>query len=291
MIKLKLKATGDEQSFSRHTWERSKHRAELWEVVDEGDPVMAIKLKEDGNHKELYYMDRDHAQKMIKPRADKYSLIEYDQVKEIKAKIPIDPDKINIEQKQKDAFVRQSEEDSPRPIQVSESIEPYLEKLSTQDKRHYDRTGQLPKDALIDQLDCEKLKQEAATKKENNQQDIDKQKQLIRSEFPEPDHDIERATTEHDKIIKSIGQKRKRLAKFSFPKIEFGLTRVKISIFSILILFICSGLSFQYARSIINIQYIDIAITWNERLTWIAVLVSSVIALTIALIQAHSKKH
>lgn len=138
MIKLRLKATGDEDTFSRQTWERSKHRAELWEVIDEGDPVMAIELKEDGNHKELYYMDRDHAQKMIKPRADKYSLIEYHEAKEIMPKIPIDPEKINLEQKQKDEWVKQLEAESPGPIQTND--------FSTREQRLYERTGQLPKD-------------------------------------------------------------------------------------------------------------------------------------------------
>lgn len=114
---IRLKSTGKEETVSRIQWEtNNKYRSELWEILDEGDPVLAIQLGPKGEDVEMNLMDRDHAARMINGAPDKFSMVSYQKAIDKKPKITIDPDKINLIQKQKDDFIKKAEAHTAGPL-------------------------------------------------------------------------------------------------------------------------------------------------------------------------------
>ncbi|MEP2025488.1 MAG: hypothetical protein ABJH98_18025 [Reichenbachiella sp.] len=220
MIKLKLISTGKKQSFKRLTWERSQNDPDLWEVIDEGDPVLMLQITAGVGRKELYFIDKEDAERIVNNNTDKYTFVSIDEAETLIPKIPFDPEKINFEANK----------------ELSE--------------------GQ--------QVVVSKANPEIVNKALRNE--------LKKSEFPEPDHDMEKATTNHEEIIKSLRKKPNKLAKFSFPKLQLELWNINFSLlwFSISVLTFFGGFYLSYFKTLysdIPFKFIE---QWDERAFWLA---------------------
>lgn len=94
MIEIKHKQTGQVKKITRRDWEKPtspyRHARDLWQIVEEGDPVVLGETQSNGTVKELWVTDRDHAIRiMTQPGSEnKYRIIELENA-ETQLAVPI----------------------------------------------------------------------------------------------------------------------------------------------------------------------------------------------------------